>query len=244
MDVKWCGFDYGQCIMQPGSLRTPFIFGEICKTLGQPELIADKMRKYRVLKEKYGTYGRIKEGHRDEIHRYVMDDVPEAVDLYDELELTVPEIGDGLEDALSYLQGEGIDLWVVSEMKKTLGAVGTDMVSRFLKTRGLVKYFRHLATPQGKIDLTDDSIDRRYQGHTKAEGTLYDVLAEELGERGIKPDEAVMVGDKPGTDIDPAHQRGFLTIQYTGFIDLGPSQADLVIRSFSELKTILRKKED
>ena len=36
-----------------------------------------------------------------------------------------------------------------------------------------------------------------------------------------------MVGDKPSTDIDPAHDRGFKTIQYTGFVDLGPSNADL-----------------
>jgi ribonucleotide monophosphatase NagD (HAD superfamily) len=51
-----------------------------------------------------------------------------------------------------------------------------------------------------------------------------------------------MVGDKPETDINPAHDRGFKTIQYTGFIDLGPSKADLVIRSFYELTTILKKK--
>ena len=59
----------------------------------------------------------------------------------------------GLEEALAYLHDQGIELQVVSEMKKTLGAVGTDMVSRFLKRRGLVKYFQELVTPQGKIDL-------------------------------------------------------------------------------------------
>jgi FMN phosphatase YigB (HAD superfamily) len=121
--------------------------------------------------------------------------------------------------------------------------VGTDIVSKFLKRRGLVKYFRELVTPQGKIDLVNDSIDPRYKGFTKKDGTLYDVLAQELKERGIEPHEAVMVGDKPETDIDPAHDRGFKTIQYTGFIDLGPSKADMVINSFAELKTILKKKE-
>ncbi len=54
MEVKWCGFDYGQCIMEPGGLRNPLVFGDIYKALGQPELISDKIRKYRILKEKYG----------------------------------------------------------------------------------------------------------------------------------------------------------------------------------------------
>ena len=78
------------------------------------------------------------------------------------------------------------------------------------------------------------------------EGTREAVLAdsaEELKERGIETHEAVMVGDKPETDINPAHDRGFKTIQYTGFIDLGKSKADLVIHSFDELKEILKKKE-
>ena len=154
-----------------------------------------------------------------------------------------PDIVRGLVDALDYLQGLGIELQVVSEMKKTMGAVGTDIVSRFLKRRGLVKYFKELVTPQGKIMLEDDSIDLKYKGFTKKEGTLYDVLAKELKERGIETHEAVMVGDKPETDIDPAHDRGFKTIQYTGFIDLGESKADMVIHTFDELKEILKKKE-
>ena len=152
-------------------------------------------------------------------------------------------MAEGLEDLLEYLHSLGIELMVVSEMKKTLGPVGTDIVSSFLKNRGLVRYFKELVTPQGKINLEDDSIDLKYRGHTKKEGTLYDVLAEELAQRGIEPHEAVMIGDKPQTDIDPAHERGFKTIKYTGFIDLGESKADHVIHSFGELKTFLKKKE-
>jgi FMN phosphatase YigB (HAD superfamily) len=243
MEVKWCGFDYGQCIMEPGGLRNPLMFGDIYKDLGKPELIPEKIRRYRILKEKYGSYGRIKEGHRDEIYSFVLDDDQEAIALFSEKEQQFLDMGEGLEDALAYIQAQGIELQVVSEMKKTLGPVGTDIVSKFLKRRGLVKYFGELVTPQGKIDLKNDSVDPRYKGFTKKEGTLYDVLAQELKERGIEPHEAVMVGDKPETDIDPAHDRGFKTIQYTGFIDLGPSKADIVINSFSELKTILKKKE-
>ena len=82
----------------------------------------------------------------------------------------------------------------------------------------------------------------KYKGHTKKEGTLYDVLLEDLKSQGIEPHEAVMIGDNPETDIDPAHDRGFKTIKYTGFIDLGKSKADVVIESFHELKNILKKK--
>ncbi|MBW1802756.1 MAG: HAD family hydrolase [Deltaproteobacteria bacterium] len=243
MEVKWCGVDYGQCIMEPGGLRNPRMFGDLYKILGKPELIPEKIRKYRILKEKYGSFSLIKEGHRDEIHSYVLDDDPEAIALFSELEQVLLDMGDGLEEALKYLQEQGIELQVVSEMKKTLGPVGTDIVSRFLKRRDLVKYFKELVTPHGKINLEEDTVDSRYEGHTKKSGTLYDVLAEELQERGIETHEAVMVGDKPETDIDPAHDRGFKTIQYKGFIDLGESKADIVIHSFSELKNILKKKE-
>jgi FMN phosphatase YigB (HAD superfamily) len=243
MEVKWCGFDYGQCIMEPGGLRNPLLFGDVYKKLGKPELIPDKIKKYRILKEKYGSYGRIKEGHRDEIYSFVLDDDPAAIELFGEKEQELLDMGEGLVDALDYLQAQGIELQVVSEMKKTLGPVGTDIVSRFLKRRGLVKYFKELITPQGKINLEHDSIDPKYKGHTKKDGSLYDVLAQELKERGIEPHEAVMVGDKPETDINPAHDRGFKTIKYTGFIDLGDSKADRVIHSFSELKTILKNKD-
>lgn len=243
LEVKWCGFDYGQCIMEPGGLRNPRLYGDLYKELGKPELISDKIKKYRILKEKYGSYGRIKEGHRDEIYSFVLDNDPVAIELFSQKEQELLDIAEGLEDAVKYLHAQGIELQVVSEMKKTLGAVGTDIVSRFLKNRDLVGYFKELITPQGKINLEDDSVDLKYKGHTKKDGTLYDVLAQELKERGIEPHEAVMIGDKPQTDIDPAHERGFKTIKYTGFIDLGESKADLEIQSFGELKAVLKKKE-
>lgn len=243
MEVKWCGFDYGQCIMEPGGLRNPLMFGDIYKTLGKPELIPEKIKRYRILKEKYGAYSLIKEGHRDEIHSFVLDDDPEAIELFSENEQALLEMGEGLEEILAYLQGQRIELQVVSELKKTVGPVGTDIVSKFVKRKGLVKYFHELITPRGKINLENETVDPKYEGKTKKEGTLYDLLALELQERGIQPHEAVMIGDKPETDIDPAHDRGFKTIKYTGFIDLGESKADLTIHSFKELKTILKKKD-
>ena len=242
MDVKWVGFDFGQCIMEPGGLRNPLLFGEIYKELGKPELIPDRIRKYRILKEKYGSNGGVKKGHRDEIHRFVLGGEQEAIELFSKKEQELLDIGEGLVDALEHLQAQGIELQVVSEMKKTLGPVGTDIVSKFLKGKGLVKYFKELVTPQGKINLESSTVDPRYKGYTKEDGTLYDVLAQELRERGIEPQEAAMVGDKPSTDINPAHDRGFKTIKYTGFVDLGPSKADVTIESFAELKTLLKKK--
>jgi FMN phosphatase YigB (HAD superfamily) len=242
LEVKWCGFDFGQCIMDPGGLRNPLVFGDIYKELGKPELIPDKIRKYRILKEKYGTYGRIKEGHRDQIHGFVLDDDPKAIELFGKKEQEYLSMAEGLEDALEYLHSQGIELQVISEMKKTLGPVGTDLVSRFLKTKGLLKYFKDLITPQGRINLQDDSLDPKYKGCTKEDGSIYDVLTKELKERGIETYQAVMVGDKPETDINPAHDRGFKTIQYIGYMDFGKSEADIVISSFSELKTILRMK--
>ena len=85
-------------------------------------------------------------------------------------------MGNGLEEALRYLKDEGIHLAVVAELKKTLGAMGTDIVTRFLDTKGLTDYFEELVTPQGRIDLRDGSIDLAYKGKTKEEGTLYDEL--------------------------------------------------------------------
>jgi FMN phosphatase YigB (HAD superfamily) len=242
LEVKWCGFDFGQCIMEPGGLRNPLVFGDIYKELGHPELASDRIRRYRILKEKYGSYGRIKEGHRDEIYQYVLESDPRASELFSEKEQEYLDMGAGLVEALDYLQAQGIELAMVAEMKKTLGPVGTDIVSRFLKQRGLTRYFRFLITPQGKIDLHTNEVDLRYKGFTKEEGTIYDVLAAELRERGIEPGEAVMVGDKPSTDINPAHERGFRTIQYRGYVDLGPSSADLMIDSFVELPIVVKRK--
>jgi FMN phosphatase YigB (HAD superfamily) len=242
MEVKWCGFDFGQCVQNPGGLRNPLVFGDICKEMGKPELIPEKIRRYRILKEKYGSYGRIKEGHRDEINSYVLDGDPRGAELFFEKEQEYLALGDGVVDALEYLRAEGIELQLVSEMKKTLGPVGTDFISAFLRRTGLVQYIKQMITPQGKVNLEDNSLDPRYKGTSKKNGTLYDILVQELKEKGIEPHEAAMVGDKPETDIDPAHDRGFKTIQYTGYIDLGKSKADAVIASFHEIKTLLRKK--
>lgn len=240
MEIKWCGFDFGQCLMEPAGLRNPILFGDIYKLIGRPEAIREKIKKYRILKEKYGDYGRIKEGHRDEIYSFVLDNNQEAIDLYLIKEQELLRTGGGLEEALEYLRAQGVSINVVSELKKTLGPMGSDIISRFLVNKGLIGYFEELVTPQGKICLSDGHTDISYQGLTKEEGTIYDKLAEDLKNRGIQPHEAVIVGDKPQTDIYPASKRGFRTIQYVGCVDYGPAEADYVISSFLQLREIIR----
>jgi len=191
--IKWCGIDFGQCLMDPSGLRNPLFFGDICKELGEPELINERVKKYRILKEKYGSYGAIKEGHRDEILSYVFDNNQEAMNLFSIKEQELLKPAEGVEQTLVYLKEEGIILCVVAELKKTLGPMGSDIVTRFLQRQNLTQYFSELITPQGKVNLKDGSVDMSYKGLTKEEGTLYDRLAEDLLSEGIEPSEAVII---------------------------------------------------
>jgi FMN phosphatase YigB (HAD superfamily) len=242
MELKWVGFDFGQCMMDPTGLRNCLVVGDVSKDLGEPNLVEERIHKYRRLKEKYGSYSAIKEGHRDEIMSYVFDDKEEAKDIFSGKEQEHLLMGKGLEEALQYLKDQGIHIAVVAELKKTLGVMGTDIVTRFLQTKRLIPYFEELITPQGKIDLRTGSIDLVYKGKTKEAGTLYDELVKALEQRGIKPSEGAMVGDKITTDIVPAKKRGFHTIQYTGYVDMDSSEADCKIDNFFELKQIIKKK--
>jgi len=242
LEVKWCGFDYGETIMNAENLRNAVVLGDIYKTMGRPERIPDKIREYRILKEKYGNYPQIHEGHKEELFDFVLDNDPVAIALFKRKEQELLEMAEGVEDALAYVLSEEIEVYMVSEMKQSPDPIGKDHITRFLNRHGIAKYFHGLITPVGKIDFRTNDVDLRYKGSTKAEGTIFDLIAQELKERGIKPHEAVIVGDRPNTDINPAHERGFKTIQYKGFTDLGKSDADAVINSFEELKRILRKK--
>ena len=239
--VKWCGFDFGQCLMDPSGLRNYRVIGDVCKEIGEPELIEERIHRYRVLKEKYGSYGAIKEGPRDEILSCVFENNKEAMEIFSLKEQEHLRVAPGTEEALQYLRDQGIERAVVAELKKTLGPIGTDIVTQFLQNKGLLEYFDVLITPQGSVDLGDGSVDLRYKGKTKEEGTLYDELSQDLLKRSIRTLEAVMIGDKLWTDISPAKKRGFKTIQYIGYINYGSSQdADFVISDFRELKNIVK----
>jgi len=242
--VKWCGIDFGQCLMNPGALRNPLVYGDIFKELGKPERTQAAIERYHNMKEKYGTYSNIKEGQKDKILTYVLQGDQEAMDIFLKKEQEHLSPARGVDEALAYLQQEGITLCIVAEMKKTLGPIGTDVVSRFLKNKNLRHYFSRMVTPQGNVDLKDGSVDERYKGHTKESGELYDLLVEDLKRDGIEPHEAVMVGDKIKTDIDPPRQRGIKTIQFTGYFNWGPSGADYVISDFFQLMDLIKGKKD
>lgn len=220
--------------------RTYWMIGDTSKELGEPELVEERCQRWRVMKERYGTWPAIKEKHRPEIISYVFDGRPEAREIFPAIEQKYLKVADGAIDAIKYLRDQGIEVSIVTELRRALELIGTDMVSKFLVNQNVIEYFDELITPQGKINLRDGSTDLSYKGSSKEEGNLYDVLAEDLLKRGIKTSEAVMVGDKEWSDLTPAQKRGFKAIQYMGYIYHAPSNADFKIRHFSELKEIIR----
>lgn len=242
MAIKWLGLDFGQTLMDGTGQRTALLIGDTSKQLGEPELTEERCHRWRLMKEKYGSYPVIKEGHKPEIMSYVFDGHPRAAEVFTASEQKLIAPTDGVVDALEYLRSEGITIAVVSELKKVIGVIGKDdMTSRFLKNKNIMGYFDELVTPLGRVNYRNGSIDLKYQGSSKEQGSLYDLLAEDLLKQGLKTSEAVIVGDKEWSDITPAQKRGFKTIQFVGIVNHGPSNADYVMRHFRELKDIVRK---
>ena len=241
IEAKWVGFDFGQTLCDTSPERTYWMIGDASRELGEPELVDVRCHRWRVMREKYGAWSAIKEGHRDEIVDFVFDGRAGAAEVFSKQEQKYTKVADGGREALHYLRDEGIELSVVAELKRTFGPIGTDQVTRFLTAQGIIGYFADLVSPQGRVILHDFSVDGRYKGLSKEDGSIYDLLAEDLRQRDIEPSEAVMVGDKEWTDITPAQQRGFKAVQYVGFVFHAPSKADAVIQHFSELKSIIRR---
>lgn len=243
MYAKWVGIDFGQTLMDSSPERTYWMIGDTSKELGEPELVEERCHRWRMMKEKYGSYPVIKEKARPETMTYVFDDRPGVAEIFSRIEQKYLKVADGAIDAIKFLRDQGIQVSIVAELKRTLGPIGTDMVSRFLIKQGVIEYFDELISPQGKIDLRTGKADLRYKGTSKEEGNLYDVLADDLRSRGIEPKDAIMVGDKQWSDIGPAQQRGFQAIHYSGYIFHAPSTATCEIRHLSELKNIIRPVE-
>ncbi len=241
MGIKWVGIDFGQCLMEPTGLRTYLLLGDVLKAQGKPEKIPEVVRRFRIVVEAHGGHSLLKESHRDKIYTYVFDGDDEAMELFNSMEKDYLSVGEGAEEALEYMRRKGLSVNVVAELKKTLGAVGKDAVSRFLQGKDLLKYFDCMYTPQGKIDLRSGSIDESYKGKTKESGQLYERLLEELNPKGVRPEEMLMVGDKIETDIEPARRLGIRTVQYTGYIDQGPSESEYRVSNFYELKNLLER---
>lgn len=239
--IRWCGFDYGETLMDPSGLRNPLLWGDVCKAVGRPELIEDRVHAYRTLREAYGEYYTVKEGHRHEVLSFVMGNDEEAQQAFMEAEPRLLGHGDHVHEVMQTLCDMGIILDVVSELIRTVGPVDQNVILRFLTAHDLRRYFRYLITPLGKIDMgSGQVIDAQYRGHTKGQGTIYDVLVADLRSQGIAPAEAVMVGDRPSTDIEPAHIRGLRTVQYSGYSHWPPTPAaDAVIHDFLALPPLI-----
>jgi FMN phosphatase YigB (HAD superfamily) len=240
LEAKWVGIDFGQTLCDSSPERTYWMIGDTSKELGEPELVGVRCHRWRTMREKYELWSYVKEKHRDEITSYVFDGHPGAAEIFSRMEQKYTKVADGALDAIRYLRDQGIEVSVVAELRRTFGPIGTDQVSRFLQAQNVIEYFDELISPQGKVNLRDNTVDSRYKGFSKEEGTLYDVLAEDLARRGIKTSEAVMVGDKEWSDLTPAQKRGFKAIHYIGFIYHAPSNADFTIRHFSELKNLIK----
>jgi hypothetical protein len=199
----------------------------------------DRMRR---LKEKYGSYSSIKEGHKDEIELWVLDNDHEAYEIFNQKEQELLSLAPGAREFILWLSEKGFKPWVVSELKKTLGNVGSDAITRFLINKGIIQYFAYFLTPQGKMDLATGERDNTYVGASKQTGSLYDLLLKELSEEGIRAENCVMIGDKHSTDIIPPKERGFVTIQYTGHINMGPcEQTDFYAKDWFEVKEAIGK---
>ena len=102
--MRWCGFDYGETLMDPSGLRNTLLWGDTCKALGQPELAADRARAYRILRDTYGEYYTVKEGHRHEVLSYVLDGNEEAQFAFMEAEPRLLGTGAHLRQALTALR--------------------------------------------------------------------------------------------------------------------------------------------
>lgn len=240
IEARWVGIDFGQTLCDTSPERTYWLIGDTSRELGEPELVDARCYRWRTMKEKYGSWSAIKEGHRDEIASYVFDGRPGAAEIFACKEQRFTKLADGCLEAIAYLRDQGIAVSVVAELKRTFGPIGTDQVSRFLRAQNVIDYFDELISPLGKVDLRDNSVDERYRGLSKEVGDIYDLLAEDLAKRGIRTSEAVMVGDKEWSDLTPAQRRGFKAVHYMGFTNQGPSNADATIRHFSELKTVVK----
>jgi FMN phosphatase YigB (HAD superfamily) len=240
--IKWVGIDFGQCLMSPSSLRNPHIFGDIGKLLGKQGMVPVWIDRMRRLKEKYKTYTILKEKHRDEIESFVFDNDREAYEIFKQKEQELLSMAPGVSEFLTWLNEEGIRPSIISELKKTLGPVGDDVITSFLITKGIIKHFKYFITPQGKVDLDTDERFYHYKGTSKESGTLYDQLMIDLKKKGIRPEECVMIGDKQITDIIPPKKRGFITIQYTGHVDEGLcGYSDYYAKTFFEVREIMEK---
>jgi len=234
-DIKWVGFDYGQCLMDSSNRKVEYWMAVVFIDLEKerPGIINDKVRLYRELMDKYGSYPRLQEKGRDEIHSLILENDSCLIRKYYVSELKFLKPAEGVRDALTHLKREGKEISIVTDMGS---GYALDIIKNFLNTYDLRGFFTDIISPAGAI-RQDGSLDEYYKGTSKEDGSIFDRLAEELRNREIEPDQAVIIGDHPIKDIQQSKKRGFAAIHYSpkGQQSI---EADYTITHFSQLKDI------
>jgi len=258
ISIHWCGFDMGGTLMDPSGNYQCYvdIINEIYTKLGRPEVISEKLARFDELIaehdydenlmdgivhniefwKRHYRLKRLQETNIEKLFSHVFDNDPHAIEFFRERNFDFLKPPDGLKECLEYLKSKGISINIVSDV----GSEGMlKSYPKFLSSYGLATYFSEIITNFGRIKNNGD-IDLSYKGLDKTNGAIYKKLARDLLDIGIKPSQALIIGDRPIEDIDKAKENGFHAIQYVGIMHRKVSNvADYVISDFRELIEIL-----
>lgn len=242
--LRWCGFDFGETIMNPFTLHQSQTIAAVFRELGREAEAPEVIKRWYALRDSYGAEGdtaeqrvrQLKQYAKDRIYSEVLGNDKDAGRLFDQKEAEGFTPTDGVETILKRLSASGVEVSVVSESSS---ASATQAISRFLSAHRLDDLFDQVITPAGLFEVGGALTDSRFVGATKRSGSMYDVLRLYLLGRGLASGETAMVGDDPVLDIENAKLRGFLGIQYTGVVDRGKSRlADYVISHWRQFPAI------
>lgn len=239
--VRWWGFDFGETIMNPFTLHQSALIRQIYSDLGRANEAEEHVRKWYKLRDSFGSAGDapnlrvrdVKQSARSRIYSEVLDNNVEAVRLFEKGEVRGFTPAKGIKPVLDWLKKNGTSPTIVSESSENAATVA---ITRFLDVHGLSDFIGEIITPAGRFRFNGELVGSEFVGKTKKAGTIYDELKAYLRKLGTSSEEAAIVGDDPLLDIANAKLRGFVTIQYTGIINRGPTaMADYVIDDWSRL---------
>lgn len=263
LPARWAGFDYGETAMDPRALaqRMTKVLQEIFAELKRPEVTHDKISLAYKLAKQYGeagdfsdfgpdwfaegTKGRGKQLwqriycfkqllHKgmEEFYLTVLDDDPRAIEAFRRKRMYLMKPTKRLKRCLRHLREKAISINIISD------APSESEILEFLNFYNLQDFFDDVITPAGCVKR-GKVIDLSYRGRQKIDGAIYEKLVADLRNAGISAAEAVIVGDRPIDDIKRAKEKGLTTVQFTGVIDRGSSDADYVISDLAQLEGIL-----
>jgi len=126
-----------------------------------------------------------------------------------------PDLCPGAERAVRELAARGVSLGIVSNTGRTPGLI----LRRVLERHGMLGYF-------GAISYSDEV------GYRKPEAKIFHVTLERAG---VRPDEALHIGDNPDADVVGAQGVGMRAAHYTAGFRRPSAQADLRIPDLAML---------